>query len=56
MSASKLQWNTIPNDRLRPYYHQLSDRPPTAVLGHSIYLFRYDPADAFRQRLGIGSR
>ncbi len=52
VSVTNLQQFDQEDERLRPYYARLAARPPTAVLGGSIYLYRYDPADAFRRPMG----
>ena len=46
VSASNLNWASIADARLQPYYRQLAARSPTAVLGDSIWLFHYDPVEA----------
>ncbi len=48
VSVTNLQGTQQRDPRLVPYYAQLASRTPDSVLGGSIYLYRYDPSDAFR--------
>ena len=57
VSAQNLQeWQIGRNVPLRGWYQRLAARRPDAVAGRSIFLYRYDPIDAFGAASGRAAR